>query len=40
LLELGYERLTKEIMVPEMPRGRSNAPLDLGVVQLQFPMKK
>jgi hypothetical protein len=34
------ERLTREIVVPEMPDGRSDDPLDLGTITLQAPPKK
>ena len=34
------ERFTKEIMVPEMPGGRSDDPLDLGILTFQMPPKK
>ncbi len=34
------ERLTREIVVPEMPGGRSDDPLDLSVIKLQIPARK
>ncbi len=34
------ERITREIVVPEMPGGRSDTPLDLGVITLQIAAKK
>ena len=35
----GSERFTKEIVVPEMPGGRSDDPLNLGTITLQIPPK-
>jgi protocatechuate 3,4-dioxygenase beta subunit len=39
-MTIGFERLTKEIVVPEMPGGRSDEPLNLGIITLQLPPKK
>ncbi len=36
----GRQELTQEIIVPETPAGRSDAPLDLGAITLQVPAKK
>jgi beta-lactamase regulating signal transducer with metallopeptidase domain/protocatechuate 3,4-dioxygenase beta subunit len=36
----GYERFTREVVVPEMPGGRSDEPLNLGIITLQLPQKK
>ena len=36
----GLNGFTREIVVPEMPGGRSDDPLDLGVITLQPPAKK
>jgi len=36
----GYERFTREVVVPEMPGGRSDEPLNLGTITLQVPSKK
>jgi hypothetical protein len=33
-------QLTREIVVPEMPGGRSDTPLDLGTITFQAPAKK
>ncbi len=37
---LPIERLTRDIVVPEMPGGRSDDPLHLGFINLQLPAKK
>ena len=39
-MPVGLERVTKEIVVPEMPGGSSDNPLNLGVINLQIPVKK
>jgi hypothetical protein len=39
-MPIGMDRLMKEIVVPEMPGGRSDDPLDLGIITLQMPPKK
>ncbi len=35
----GYERFTKEIAIPDMPGGRSDEPLDLGIISVEIPQK-
>jgi hypothetical protein len=34
------DRPTREIVIPEIPGGRSDDPLDLGIITLQLPPKK